>query len=36
MRTEDMESIAEEMDKAESKHIVIKGGAKQKPGIRRE
>ena len=34
MRTEDMESIAEEMDKAESKHIIIREGAKQKPGIR--
>jgi len=26
----------EEMDKAESKHSIIKGGAKQKPGIKWE
>jgi len=34
MRTEDMESMAEEMDKAESKHIIIKGKAKRKLGRR--
>jgi ribosomal protein S20 len=29
-----MESIAKKMDEAESKHIIIKGKAKRKPGRR--